>query len=228
VTCLKNKPARNLEDEKMRVGSNGSIPEFIASVAEAIEEAVTENQYATGCEIPEEPYVSEQPTYNPGSYSERCGYDQSSWLQSNLLKTVGRAISSAPDPRLADLAKKGNATDYLMAATGKGGTTYDAVSPFGNWMGSNGIKPEKFEEDVNAGKTVALSTKDGNVGFPVPNSMILDRYGLQGNHVYTVKRVYTDDTGKKMVELSDPTGASQPRPIPMDNLNGPINQIAVG
>jgi hypothetical protein len=64
---LKNKPARNLEDEKMRVGSNGSIPEFIASVAEAIEEAVTENQYATGCEIPEEPYVSEQPTYNPGA-----------------------------------------------------------------------------------------------------------------------------------------------------------------
>ncbi len=212
----------------MRVGSNGSIPEFISEIAEAIEEAVVENHYATGCEIPEEPYVGGDVISGPSTYGERTGYDQSSLLQSNLLKTVGCAISSAPDARLADLAKKGNATDYLMAATGKGGTTYDAVSPFGNFMGSNGIKPEKFEEDVNAGKTVALSTKDGKLGLPVSNQMILDQYGLQSNQVYTVKRVYTDDTGKKMVELSDPTGASQPRPIPMDNLNGSIGQIAVG
>ena len=104
----------------MRIGSNGSIPEFIAEVAEAIQEAVTENQYATGCEIPAEPYVGEQPTYNPGSYSERCGYDNTSWLQSNLLKTVAKAVGNAKpnfDPKLADLAVKGNATDYLMAAT---------------------------------------------------------------------------------------------------------------
>ncbi|MCI0614168.1 hypothetical protein L0244_14370, partial [bacterium] len=78
----------------MRVGSNGNIPEFIASLAEAIEEAVVENQYATGCEIPEELYVGGDVTSGPATYGERTGYDQSSWLQSNLLRNVGRAIDS--------------------------------------------------------------------------------------------------------------------------------------
>ncbi len=215
----------------MRVGSNGSIPEFIAEVAEAIQEAVTENQYATGCEIPEEPYVGEQPTYNPGSYSERCGYDNTSWLQSNLLKTVAKAVGNAKpnfDPKLADLAVKGNATDYLMAATGKGGTEYAGIGPFsGGFMGMPAqLSAEKLEQDFNAGKTIVVETGKEGGFMNIAPSIMKQEFGLEPGRCYTVKRVYTDDTGKKMVELSDPTGQSQPRPVPVDRLAS--NKIAVG
>ncbi len=221
----------------MRVGSNGSIPEFIAEIAEAIEEAVTENQYATGCEIPEEPYAGEQPTYNPGSYNERTGFDQTSLIQSNLWKNLGQALESGRNEKLAGLATQGNATDYLMAATGQGGTTYDAgVSPFSGGifgMAGNSITADKFEQNFKDGKTMVVSTKKPAEGagalFGMGTQAQLDQYGLKGDHCYTVKRVYTDDNGKKMVELSDPTGQSQPRPIPVDNLNPSfVNQIAVG
>jgi hypothetical protein len=212
----------------MRIGSNGSIPEFIAEVAEAISEAVSENQYATGCEIPE---GYEPPTYNPGSYSERCGYDNTSWLQSNLLKNVAKAIGDvkpAYDPKLADLATKGNATDYLMAATGKGGTEYAGIGPMtGSFMGMTPqLSAEKLEQDLNAGKTIVMETgKDG--GFmDLKASIMKQEFGLEPGQCYTVKRVYTDETGKKMVEFSDPTGQSQPRPVPVDRLGS--NKIAVG
>ncbi|MCI0619069.1 hypothetical protein L0244_39365 [bacterium] len=213
----------------MRVGSNGSIPEFIESLAEAIEEAVTENQYATGCEIPEEPYVGNE-TYAPGSLSERLGFDHSSLLQSNLLKTVGRAIESGRNEKLAGLATQGNATDYLMAATGQGGTTYNGVGGFtGNFMGMGGqITPEKFEQDFNAGKTIVVATpKDqGGMFAGLGSAALKDQYGLESGQCYTVKRAYTDERGQKMAELSDPTGKSQPRPIPLNNMPG--YQVAVG
>lgn len=214
----------------MRIGSNGSIPEFIAEVAEAIEEAVSENQYATGCEIPEEPYVDQEPTYNPGSYNDRCGYDNSSWMQSNLFKTLGRALENGRNEKLAGLATQGNATDYLMAATGHGGTTYTGVGPFtGSFMGMGGqITPEKLEQDFNAGKTVVVATpKDPGGMFAGAFSQSLkDQYGLEAGHCYTVKRVYTDERGQKMAELSDPTGQSQPRPINLNDMPG--YQVAVG
>jgi hypothetical protein len=221
-----------LEEKKMRIGSNGSIPEFIAEVAEAIEEAVSENQYATGCEIPEQ---YEPPTYNPGGYNERCGYDNTSWLRSDLLKKLAPVFDHARNEKLAGLATQGNATDYLMAATGQGGTTYTGgVSPFagaGLFGPNDGITPDKFEQNFKDGKTMVVSTKaETGPGFmSLGNKPMLDQYGLKGDHCYTVKRVYTDDTGKKMVELADPTGASTPRPIPMDQLTPNfVNQIAVG
>jgi len=214
----------------MRVGSNGSIPEFFAEVAEAIEEAVSENQYATGCEIPEEPYVGEEPTYNPGGYNERCGYDNTSWLRSDLLKKLAPAMDHARNEKLAGLAKQGNATDYLMAATGHGGTTYNGVGGLtGNFMGMGGqITPEKFEQDFNAGKTIVVSTpKDAGGLFAGVSSQVLkDQYGLESGQCYTVKRVYTDERGQKMAELSDPTGQSQPRPINLNDMPG--YQVAVG
>lgn len=217
----------------MRVGSNGNISEVIASLAEAIEEAVEDNAMATGCEIPEQPYVCGENTYNPGSYSERTGYDNSSWLQSNLLKNVGRALSEvkpAIDPKLAGLATQGNATDFLMAATGQGGTTYNGVGGFtGNFMGMGGqITPEKFEQDFNAGKTIVVATpKDqGGMFAGLGSAALKDQYGLESGQCYTVKRVYTDERGQKMAELSDPTGKSQPRPIPLNNMPG--YQVAVG
>lgn len=129
----------------MRVGSNRSIPEIIETIAEAIEEAVEDSHYATGCEIPEQPYVREEPTYNPGGYNQRCGYDQSSWMQSNLLKTLARGMDNARN---------------------------------------------------------------------------------ESGQCYTVSRVYTDERGQKMAELSDPTGKSQPRPIPLTDMPG--YQVAVG
>jgi hypothetical protein len=212
----------------MRIGSNGSIPEFIAEVAEAIEEAVSENQYATGCEIPEETY--EQPTYNPGGYSERCGYDNTSWLRSDLLKKIAPAFDHARNEKLAGLATQGNATDYLMAATGKGGTTYNGVGPFtGEWMGMGGqISAEKLEQDFNAGKTIVVATSKGQGGLfgDLGGVAMKEQYGLEPGQCYTVRRVYTDERGQKMVELSDPTGKSQPRPVPVNNL--PSSQIAVG
>jgi hypothetical protein len=219
-----------LEDEKMRVGSNGSIPEFIASLAEAIEEAVTENQYATGCEIAEEPYVGGDVTSGPSTYGERTGFDYSGLLQNNLLKNVGRAISSAPDPKLADLAKKGNATDFLMAATGQGGTTYNGVGPFtGEWMGMGGqISAEKLEQDFNAGKTIVVATpkSQGGIFGDLGGVAMKEQFGLEPGQCYTAKRVYTDERGQKMIELSDPTGKSQPRPVPLNSMPG--YQIAVG
>ena len=215
----------------MRIGSNGSIPEFIAEVAEAIEEAVSENQYATGCEIPEQPYVGEEPTYNPGSYNERTGFDSGSLIQSNLWKNLGRALESDRDQKIAGLATQGNATDCLMAATGQGGTTYNGVGPFtGDFMGMGGqITPEKMEQDFKAGKTMIVSTpKDpGGLFAGVASQALKDQYGLEAGHCYTVKRIYTDDRGQKMVELHDPTGTSQPRPVPLDKTAGVINQVAV-
>ena len=214
----------------MRVGSNGSIPEIIETIAEAIEEAVEDSQYATGCEIPEQPYVREEPTYNPGGYNERCGYDQSSWMQSNLLKTLARGMDNARNEKLAGLATQGNATDYLMAATGHGGTTYTGVGPMtGSWMGMGGqITPEKLEQDFNAGKTIVVATpKDpGGMFARVASQVLKDKYGLESGQCYTVSRVYTDERGQKMAELSDPTGKSQPRPIPLTDMPG--YQVAVG
>lgn len=214
----------------MRIGSNGSIPEFIAEVAEAIEEAVSENQYATGCEIPEEQYARGEDSYNPGSYNERTGFDSGSLIQSNLWKNLGRALESSRDQKIAGLATQGNATDCLMAATGQGGTTYNGVGPFtGNFMGMGGqITPEKMEQDFKEGKTMVVSTPKNQGGlFGGLGSPALEQYGLKENHCYTVKRVYTDDRGQKMVELHDPTGTSQPRPVPLDNTGGIINQVAV-
>jgi hypothetical protein len=142
-----------------------------------------------------------------------------------------KAICSSRDQKIAGLATQGNATDCLMAATGQGGTTYNGVGPFtGNFMGMGGqITPEKMEQDFKAGKTMIVSTpKDAGGLFAGVSSQVLkDQYGLESGHCYTVKRIYTDDRGQKMVELHDPTGTSQPRPVPLDQTAGVINQVAV-
>jgi hypothetical protein len=101
-----------------------------------------------------------------------------------------------------DKINGGNPAEFLEAVTGRPSTQHmagliDLTYPF-----------QQFENDFNSGKSIVLGTND----------VITGRYGLVADHAYAVNRVYTDSSGRQMVELYNPWGKQHPQAIPYDEV----------
>jgi hypothetical protein len=108
-----------------------------------------------------------------------------------------------------DKINGGNPGDFMEAVTGRPATAYAAS------------KLPSFDElkmKFNMGRPMTVSTKDdGDLG-----------YGLFNDHAYAVKRLYTDETGRQMVELYNPWGTNHPAAIPYDEFSGRFTRVTVG
>jgi hypothetical protein len=110
-----------------------------------------------------------------------------------------------------DKINGGNPAEFLEALTGR---PSNQVPGFMTGM----MYPfQQMENDFNSGKSVVLGTYDKGNG----------NYGLVPDHAYALNRIYTDPTGRQMVELYNPWGNTHPQAIPFDEIGQYFETVTV-
>jgi hypothetical protein len=102
-----------------------------------------------------------------------------------------------------DKINGGNPAEFLEAVTGR------PSSQLGGFSMNSTYSFQQLENEFNSGKSIVFGTYD----------TINGKYGLIGDHAYAVNRVYTDPTGRQMVELYNPWGQQHPQAIPFDEVS---------
>ena len=97
-----------------------------------------------------------------------------------------------------DKIEGGSPAEFLEAITGRPATKHIPMMFDYSF--------QTLENDFNSGKNIVFGTFD----------VISGQYGLKPDHAYALNRVYTDSTGRQMVELYNPWGKTHPQAIPYD------------
>lgn len=111
----------------------------------------------------------------------------------------------------------GNPSDTLQILTGSDSRTYQ-TNP--GWFDKS-YSFDNMKADLNKGEEIVISSKGDS------KKMTLSGYGIHGDHAYMVQSVYTDASGKQMVQLYNPWGFDHPKPIPFNELNKYFVEIGV-
>jgi hypothetical protein len=110
-----------------------------------------------------------------------------------------------------DKIEGGSPAEFLEAITGR-----PAVRRSGMMLDYD-YSFQTLENDFNSGKNIVFGTYDAISG----------KYGLIADHAYAVNRVYTDPTGRQMVELYNPWGNTHPQAIPYDEIYQNFETVTV-
>jgi hypothetical protein len=163
---------------------------------------------------------------NSGDYGEiwpqiiEKAYAQFKQEQTPQLGMFGPAPTDAYDP----IANSGNPAEVIEAMTGRPAEQWDTglmgfASPFDGGF-------DRVKKEFDAGKNLILGSKN----FMTSGwAAISNPYGIVPAHAYTVQNIYTDNEGKKWVQLYNPWGtpSSQPRPIPFEELTNYFSNFTV-
>lgn len=147
-------------------------------------------------------------------------YAQFKKEQMPQLGLLGPSPTDVYDP----IANGGNPAEVIEALTGRPAEQWDTgllgfASPFDNGY-------DRVKKEFDSGKNIILGSRDFNTTgfFAVPNP-----YGLVPKHAYTVQKIYTDNDGKRWVQLYNPWGSpeSQPKPIPFDEVSNYFSKFTI-
>ena len=138
-------------------------------------------------------------------------YAQFKKEQMPQLGMLGPGPTDAYDP----IANGGNPAEVIEALTGRPAQQWDTgllgfASPFDGGY-------DRVKKEFDSGKNLILSSHNFSTsGW----AAIENPYGIVPRHAYTVQNIYTDNDGKKWVQLYNPWGSpeSQPKPIPFDEV----------
>jgi hypothetical protein len=160
--------------------------------------------------LPFETYVDKKITVN-GTFISRSSLpgDVNAKGQGEIWPQIIEKAYAKYKGRDWDGINGGSAAEFLEAITGRPATKHIPMLFDYSF--------QELENDFNSGKNIVFGTYDSISG----------QYGLVADHAYALNRVYTDSTGRQMVELYNPWGNTHPQAIPYDDFFKHFETITV-